>query len=510
MAAEGARLFGFGLRTHGVVAVLAFDAHRHFAQRVDARGDGVNDEFQQSVWCIHDLVDGFVRRIDRPGAHRGADDACAVRPAQAHSGGGHAQRAAHHLHLFQREHFARLIDLIGDNGFEIGVGDRFLLVSQILETHEGLIEFFFGQRIAEFAQPLLQRVTPGMLAQHQPRLRDADGFGAHDLVRLMMLEHPVLMDARFVGKRVRADDGFVRLDDHAGIVAHQFADTHDLRGVDSGFEFEYWFTGVQRHHHFFERRVACALADAVDRQLGLPRPGGDACQRVRGCQPEVVVAVDGDGALLDPRRVLDDALDQFTELVRRGVADGVGDVEGSGPGPDRFAQHDVQKLGVTAASIFGAELDIVAQVFRVSHHLGHALDHLLGIHLQLVLHVNLGRGEERVDTGALRVAHGFPRFVDVILVGAGEAADHGRFVAARRGRGADFNRDAAHGFEIVRRCGGEPGFDDVHAEAGERAGHFQFFGRGHRRARRLLAIAQGSVEDADVVVHGECGTMNAE
>ena len=63
---------------------------------------------------------------------------------------------------------------------------------------------------------------------------------------------------------------------------------------------------LDRHHDFFERGVAGALADAVDARLDLPRARLDGRQRVRDGQPQVVVAVHGDARLVDVRHVLVD------------------------------------------------------------------------------------------------------------------------------------------------------------------------------------------------------------
>ena len=46
---------------------------------------------------------------------------------------------------------------------------------------------------------------------------------------------------------------------------------------------------------------------------------------------------------------------------------------------------------------------------------------------------------------------------------------------------------------------GKPGLDDVDAERGQRPGHLELLGHVHARARRLLAVAQGRVEDPDPV-----------
>ena len=45
----------------------------------------------------------------------------------------------------------------------------------------------------------------------------------------------------------------------------------------------------------------------------------------------------------------------------------------------------------------------------------------------------------------------------------------------------------------------EPGLDDVDAERREGPGHLDLLGHVHARARRLLAVAQGRVEDPDSV-----------
>ena len=302
----------------------------------------------------------------------------------------------------------------------------FLLVGQALEALKGLVQFGLAQRIAQLVESRLERVAARVLAQHQPALRHADRLRPHDLVGLLVLEHAVLMDAGFVRKGVRADDGLVRLDDDAGVVADQLAGVHDLRRVNAGDEVEDRAARVQRHHDFFERGVARALADAVDRDFGLARARADARQRVGRRQAQIVVAVNRDDAVFDAGRVLHDAGDERAKLVGRGVADRVRDVERGGPGLDRFAQHQVQKLRLAAPGVFRAELDVLAQAARIAHHLDTLLHHLLAVHLELVFHVNLGRGEEGVDARAGRVLDGLPGFVNVVLGGARQAADDGR------------------------------------------------------------------------------------
>jgi hypothetical protein len=46
----------------------------------------------------------------------------------------------------------------------------------------------------------------------------AHRFGRDDLVRQAVLQHPMLMDARFMSERVAADDRLVRLREAADLV----------------------------------------------------------------------------------------------------------------------------------------------------------------------------------------------------------------------------------------------------------------------------------------------------
>ena len=70
---------------------------------------------------------------------------------------------------------------------------------------------------------------------------------------------------------------------------------------------------------------------------------------------------------------------------------------------------------------------------------------------------------------------------------------------AARERGDDRpphgGRHLLHPFGVVQRRNGEAGFDQVHAERIELPGELNFLAGAQRKARRLLAVAQGRVED---------------
>ena len=99
--------------------------------------------------------------------------------------------------------------------------------------------------------------------------------------------------------------------------------------------------------------------------------------------------------------------------------------------------------------------------------------------------------------GPLRAFEGVPGDVNVLEPGAGEAAD-GDAVADQCG-------DALHGLEVAGAGDGKAGLDHVHAEPFELAGDLHLLVNVERRPRRLLAVAQGGVEDLDSV--GGHGTL---
>src|SRR5215213_7878240 len=67
-------------------------------------------------------------------------------------------------------------------------------------------------------------------------------------------------------------------------------------------------------------------------------------------------------------------------------------------------------------------------------------------------------------------------------------------------RALDLTRDRPHGLEVAGRGDREAGLDDVHAQARELMGDLELLARVQRDARRLLAVAQGGVEDDYSVV----------
>ena len=295
-----------------------------------------------------------------------------------------------------------------------------------------------------------------------------------------------------MGEGVGPDDRLVRLDDHAGDLAHEPAGLGNFLRDDLGVRPVEILAGAKAHHDLFHRGVARPLPDPVDGALHLAGALHHGGQRVGDSHAEVIVTVHGDHGLFDVGHVLPDAPDESAELLRRGVAHGVGDVDGRRARLDRGLQHLVEVLDVRARCVHGRELDVLHVATGARHHFNGPLAGLFPREAELVLEMDVRRRDERVDADLGRALQGFPGAVNVLRARAGQAADCRAF---------HFLRDAPHGLKVARRAVRESGLDDVYAEPRQLFGHHQLLVRVHGRAGRLLAVPERRVEDADQTTH---------
>ncbi len=162
------------------------------------------------------------------------------------------------------------------------------------------------------------------------------------------------------------------------------------------------------------------------------------------------------------------------------------------PCGDGGSQHFGQEVHVGASGIHGRELHVGTQRDAEGDHLLGQLHHLGAAHAHLVLQVDVGGRDEGVYAGALGVLDGVPALADVVLGAAGQTADDGAL---------DLAGDGLHGGEIAGAAGRETGLDDIDTQADELVGDLQLLGSVHAAAGRLLAVAQGGVEED----HGNAG-----
>ena len=279
------------------------------------------------------------------------------------------------------------------------------------------------------------------------------------------------------------------------------AGADDLGGVDAGVDAEVLAPGPQGHDHLLEAGVTRPFTDAVDGDLHLPSAGPDPRKAVGRGEAEIVVAVDRPDDSIGPRGLLTKLADELEELFRGGVAHGVGDVEGRRARLNGVAEHLDEEGWVRPAGVLGTELYVVAVGLGVGHHLADPIDDRRSGHPELVLEVEIRGGDEGVDPRFGCRLYGLPGGIDVTRVGACKAGD-GRPVG-----GPDLAGDPPHGFEVVRAGRRESGLDDIDPEAGELTGDLQLLRAGEAGAGRLLAVAQGGVEDQDSIGGLRCHSV---
>ena len=316
-----------------------------------------------------------------------------------------------------------------------------------------------------------------MLAEHDLRARRADVLGVHNLVRAAILEHPVLVDARLVGKGVLADNRLVPRHHQAGDVREFAAGRHEELRLDAGRDAVNIGARSQGHDDFFERRVAGPLADPVDRHLDLPGAGANAGEAVRDGQTQIVVRVRRENNLVGPFDVGANAGDQRAVLLRRGVAHGVRDIERGRPRLDRRGAHVVDELNVGPGRVHRRELDVGDNRLRALHHVAGLGEHGGARRAQLVLDVDVRGRDEGVDPRIRGIPDGFAGPIDVGLMAAREPADR---------RPVNLTRDRLHRLEVARRRDREAGLNHIDAQVLERVGDFELSPPGSCSRRAIV------------------------
>ena len=405
----------------------------------------------------------------------------------------HATGLGDHFHIHQTDAITNRADLVIDQGDDIGVIDMLLAVGQILEAYERFLEGIVAQLVAQFLQLVLEGGAAGMLAHDQGRFLDADAGRGHDFVGLGILQHAVLVDAAFMREGILANDRLVVLHREIRRGRHDLAGTRQMRRLDIGVEGHGIAAGAQRHHDFLQRRIAGAFAQAIDRAFDLPRTASHTGQRIGDGHAQIVMTVHREDRLVGARHAFDDGLEHAEMLFGHRIADCIGQVDGSGAGLDGRLDAALEKLDGRAGGVHGRPFDIVDQIARLSYRAGDDLDDLVLGLLHLVGQMDRRGGDKGVDAALLGVTHGFAGAIDIGADGTSQASDAGAL---------DMLGDGDHGLEVTHRSNRETGFDNIDAHFVQRVCNLQLFFQRHGGAGRLLAIAQGGVENEDAFFIG--------
>ena len=381
-------------------------------------------------------------------------------------------------------------DLLIDNGDEIFVVDLLLLVGNAEETLVRLVHVFLRQPVSQFLKPVAQRVAARTCGQYDARGIQPDILRGDDLEGLTLFQNAVLVDPGAVRKGIGAYDGLVGRHRDSHQPADQAACGIDLVSLHIGVQVEVVAARADRHHDLFKRGVACPLAQTVDGALGLSGPVAQGDQGVRGRHAQVVVAVNADHCLVDVRHPLAEAPDEIAELLRDGIANGVGYVDRCRAGLYGCLNDLAEIPHLGPCGIHRREFHIVAESLGPLHSPHSHLEYLIGA---LPEHGDvIGRGaDEGVQPGLGRSGQRLARPVDVLGQSTGKTAD---------GRPVHLLRDSANGLEVLVGGDRESRLDHVDLQAGQLMGDLQLLSDGERSPRGLLGVAQGRVEH-DHVIH---------
>ena len=326
------------------------------------------------------------------------------------------------------------------------------------------------------------------LAKGQALLWDAQILGVHDLVGGAIVEHSMLMDAALMLEGVGAHHGLVGGGLHAAEAGNGAADPVDAVSVHGGVAVIVFPAGAQPHDDFLHGSVAGALTQAVDGAFHLPRPAAHPLQGGGHRQPQVVVAVNGQGDRVGPGHLLQHIAEKLAVFLHGGVAHGVGQVDGGGAGADHALHHPVEKVPLGAGGILQGKLHVVAQLAGQAGGAHGSLVHILRGHMQLVGHMDGAGGDKHMDAPARSLLKGLAGGFDV----GGDAAGEGTHRSA-----AQLPGDGGNGLEVAPGGGGKAGFDHIHAHGLQGPGDFHLFRAVEGYAGGLFAVAQGCVEDDD-------------
>ena len=217
----------------------------------------------------------------------------------------------------------------------------------------------FVEQDADLGKRVDHRAASGVLAQHQavlaPHLARVE-----TLVIGAMLDQAVYVNAGLVGEDRAADDALIgghRTPRRQRDQPRYFRKT--LR-IDAGFQA---IKMVQRHYGFFQRRVAGALAQAVDGGVSVGRTGLDRRQSIGGGQPQIVMGVHFDFEIADAAQTAH--LFKSGERIKH--AQRIGETKAPRPGFLRRLDNAHQEFHIGTRCVLPTDADFHAHIPRGGH-----------------------------------------------------------------------------------------------------------------------------------------------
>ena len=252
-------------------------------------------------------------------------------------------------------------------------------------------------------------------------------------------------------------------------------------------------------NNLFERSIARTLAQTVNGALDLRGAILHSVEGKSGSHAQVVMRMHGDGNVLDAVDALAQVLDARAKVPRHVVSRGIGNVDDGSARLHRRLDDANEELLIRASSVLGIELNIVHKIASKLNGMNCALDSLVLGKMQLVTQVGRRNAQTGMDARALGALQRLSGHLDVLIHGARQAAD-GASVTGNLS-------DLVNGFEVAGARNGKTSLDDVDVHAHKLTRDDELFLGVHACAGRLLAIAQGGIEDCDFAGHGSSCTL---
>ncbi len=356
------------------------------------------------------------------------------------------------------------------------VGDVFL----IKDFHQLLVH---GQ--VQFLKQVAQHGAARMPAdQHGPLTAKPRRLDV--LVGDRCAKHPGLVETGLGGECVDAEDSLVPRRGKTDRLAKNLKGVVKTTGPGGRGHTELRAFVRKHRNQLLQRSVAGTLTDTRQCHLHLVGTGLDAGQRIRQRQAKILMAVRAHRDLRrDPRP---DPADQAAELDRGHATGGISKHHNVRARRHRLHDQRPQQTIRTTRRILDTQRDVLhAQRLRV----GDRVDHLpLCLRLTdpaFVLQMCLAAGRQDLHVVTLR-ATGLHGQVDVLALCSAEGRDPG---------GGNRLGDQPGCLVVTRRRAGKTGLDHVDTDCLDSQRNIEFLLRPHRVARRLLTIAQGTIENRD-------------
>mmetsp|Transcript_5242 Transcript_5242/g.8019 ORF Transcript_5242/g.8019 Transcript_5242/m.8019 type:complete len:209 (+) Transcript_5242:409-1035(+) len=188
----------------------------------------------------YNLINCLVDCINGSSPRRSNVSLYPIRSCHLHS---RSRNPTHTSRNLQPSHPPKLIGqtrLISHQSFQILIFQPPLfLLRNLLEPRKDSIQLIRLQDIPQLLQTCSNGIAPTMFSKNDTSSRfristhESNGFRSHNFVSLLVFDHTILMDSRFVLECVCTYDCLVGLAEHSSVFGYHFGSGRNVHRVDS-------------------------------------------------------------------------------------------------------------------------------------------------------------------------------------------------------------------------------------------------------------------------------------